>query len=268
MNELLRLDPYRPYIKGSCWQNDPDSGDTHDYTGALDENWRSYDAYDVTYQRLNTEYGMDSPPVTENMRTVRKLYSRMAPIEDSIPALQYHQYRYIKYVTEEFRINKYAPCGGYFHFMFIDLCPQSGYGVYDWWGVPKPGLEALYECNNPVGVFLKIKDGKAVIRAANDLCRDINGMTLEWIMLDRNQKIIWNGNIEKINLAADGAMELASAELELTDGGIYDAYLTLKDSAGNIAVKNRYIDILNHPRHPQGHSDRMSKEFGVRLFHI
>ena len=268
MEKLLSLDTSRPYIKGSCRQKDPDSGDTHDYTGALDENWRSYDAYDVTYQRLNTEYGMDSPPVAVNLRSVPKLYKRMRPIEGSISALQYHQYRYIKYVTEEFRMNKYAPCGGYFHFMFIDLCPQSGYGVYDWWGVPKPGLEALYECNNPIGIFLKIKDGgKAVIFCANDNCYDINGLILEWIMLDKNQNNIWSGNTN-VNLTSDGIAEFAEAELELAAGGMYDAYLTLKDKSGNFIARNRYKDILNHPRHPEGHSDRMSKEFGVRLFHV
>lgn len=34
--------------------------------------------------------------------------------------------------------------------MFIDLSPQSFYGVYDWWGVPKRVLNALLESNQPV----------------------------------------------------------------------------------------------------------------------
>ena len=152
--------------------------------------------------------------------------------------------------------------------MFIDLCPQSGYGVYDWWGVPKPGLEALYECNQPVGVFLKITGGKAAIRAANDCPRALEGLTLEWVMLDENQNSIWSGALDGITLEADNAAPLASAELDLADGGVYNAYLTLKDAQGAAVTKNRYTDILNHPRHPEGHCDRMSKELGVRLFHV
>ena len=55
--------------------------------------------------------------------------------------------------------------------MFIDLCPQSFYGLYDWWGIPKKGLQAILESNAPVGAFAKHKDHLDSLYIVNDTDR-------------------------------------------------------------------------------------------------
>lgn len=68
------------------------------------------------------------------------LLRRLAGIEDTIGDIQDYQYHLTKYFIEHYRMQKYAPNGGYIQFLFNDLCPQSFYGLYDWWGWPKKGL--------------------------------------------------------------------------------------------------------------------------------
>ena len=57
-------------------------------------------------------------------------------------------------------MQKYAPNAGYGLFLFSDIAPNSYYGIYDWWGIPKKGLQAVLESNMPIGVFLKFRDGE------------------------------------------------------------------------------------------------------------
>jgi len=263
MEILKSSDPDRPYIKGSCYENDADSGDTHDYTGCFDDN--NYIDYNVSYQRLNTEFGMDSPPVKENLRRVRKLYDRVGPLENKLPELQEYQYRLLKYVMEEFRLKRYTPCAGYFQFMFIDLCPQSFYGVYDWWGVPKKGLRAFEEANRPVALIGRIKNGALEITAVNDLEKPLGGYMLSWTVTDSGGQTIIAGD-KYTDIPADGVLYFDPLPLDLTAGGVYRLTLTLADGNGALAALNIYDDMINHPPHPRGHCLRMSHEIGVRLF--
>ena len=116
------------------------------------------------------------------------------PLRDVLPRvaeLHDYQYRLIKYYIEHYRIQKYAPNAGYFQFMWIDFCPQSFYGIYDYWGRPKSegiggGLRALEESNQPVGIFLEYKDAPLAIHAVNDLPRDLGDCVAEWMVTRGN----------------------------------------------------------------------------------
>ena len=65
-------------------------------------------------------------------------------------------------------MQKYKPNAGYVQFLFNDMCPQTFYGIYDYWGLPKKGLQAVLESNMPIGIFLKFKDKLDAIYAVND----------------------------------------------------------------------------------------------------
>ena len=260
---IQALDPGRPYIKGSCWEKDPESGDTHDYTGQFTDG--NYEPFDVSRQRLNTEFGADAPPVRENLRAVPELYKRIKSLEPKLHELHYYQYRLLKYVMEQFRLAKYQPCAGYFQFMFIDLCPQSYYGVYDWWGVPKPGLQAMMESNQPVGVFLKLVDGGAQLWVVNDLHRDLGTQTLSWSVLDAQGSLLASGDCAA-TLAADSRQKVTEFPLATDSAKKYEVILHLHDASGKRTAWNRYDDLVRHPAHPAGHYDRMSHELGVRLW--
>jgi len=103
----------------------------------------------------NTEFGADAPPVRENLRAVPQLYKRLQSLEPKLHELHYYQYRLLKHVMEAFRLAKYQPCAGYFSSCSSTSARKVTTAVYDWWGVPKPGLQAMMESNQPVGVFLK-----------------------------------------------------------------------------------------------------------------
>lgn len=63
-------DPSRPVIKGSFCVDDPDSGDSHNYTGSLDGGHYS-DIYETT-EKMNTEFGFDAPPCIDDLKRCRR----------------------------------------------------------------------------------------------------------------------------------------------------------------------------------------------------
>ena len=262
---LKNLDPHRPYIKGSDRHDDPESGDIHDYTGCFDA--ETYLKYDVSSQKLNTEFGMDAPPVKEHLRTIPKLHARLKNIENDIPALQYYQYRLHKHVFEEFRLNRYSPNSGYFQFMFIDLCPQSFYGVYDWWGVPKEGLRAFEETNMPIAIIMRPEGySGAKLWVVNDLLTAYEDAVLRYTVTNAEGDLVAEGE-KKLDIPADGLVDAGQIEIQWNPDCIYNTYLTLTSNDGEVIAFNRYHDPLHVPPHPAGHYHRMSHELGVRLYH-
>jgi beta-mannosidase len=263
--EAQRLDPGRPIIKGSgCW-DDPESGDSHNYKGSLNGEHTHYtDVYGDT-EKLNTEFGFDAPPVAHNLRQVPALYERLKSIVPAIPGLQRYQYRLIKYFVEHYRIAKYRPCSGYFQFMFIDLCPQSFYGVYDWWGVPKEGLRALEESNQPLAVIMEHKDGPVAIWAVNDRAVAFPGCTVSWTAVDELGAPVASG-CQRIDLEADTALRVTDLAFGVQPDMAYRVSLTLCDRDGRVLAANVYRDPFHHPPHPRGHPQRMSHELGMRLY--
>jgi beta-mannosidase len=126
--EAERLDPSRPTILNSCDDKDPErSGDGHYYLGCLGGG--SYLDIHQIKPKMLSEFGADVPPSAESLRSAPELARRLAPLNREIPNLHSYQYRLLKYQIEYVRIMKYAPCAGFFQFMWIDLCPESFYGV-------------------------------------------------------------------------------------------------------------------------------------------
>ena len=267
MAAMKEIDSYRPYIKGSCRTEDPDSRDTHDYTGALGTEETHYTHYDVSAQLLNTEFGFDPLPVRESFRANPQLLKRMGHIESSITDIQYYGYRLLKHIMQEFRIHRYKPCSGYVQFLFTDISPFSWYGVYDWYGVPKLGLKAFEESNMPIGLFFDYKEGKtAGLYIVNDLLTPLAEHILHWDVKDSAGNTLDSGAM-KVDVEADSIQRVRDVNVQWKKGEVYAINLTLTDRDGNIAAHNCYDDPLNHPEHPKGHSYRLSHELGARLFH-
>ncbi|MCC7354227.1 MAG: beta galactosidase jelly roll domain-containing protein [Anaerolineae bacterium] len=263
--EAQRLDPTRPTIRGSGVPDDLASGDSHNYTGSLKGgNARYTDIYGTT-EKLNTEFGFDAPPSAENLRRVPAAYQRLRPIVADIEALQYYQYRLLKYYVEHYRITKYRPCSGYFQFMFIDLCPQSFYGVCDWWGVPKEGLKALEESNQPVGIFMEHREEPVAIWAVNDLDHAFPRSVVSWRVVDESGTLVAEGE-SRVDLSADAAVRVSDLTFAVQPEKQYRVSLFLRDASGSLLAQNVYRDPFHHPPRPQGHPERMSHELGMRLY--
>lgn len=262
--EVQKMDPGRPIIKGSFCEDDPFSGDSHNYLGSL-TGGEYGDIYDQT-EKLNTEYGFDAPGCRENLKTVPSVYHRLEKLMDDIPKIQEYQYRLLKYYTEHYRIQKYEPCSGYVQFMFIDLCPQSFYGLYDWWGIPKKGLQAMLESNAPVGVFAKHKDYLDSLYIVNDTYEDLGQCELTWIITEAfSGNLVEKGTVTA-EIQADSCIKAKEFESGYGKEQKWNLTLILSDYDGKCIAKNTYQDICTLLSRVDGHPERMSHEFGMRLY--
>jgi len=94
--------------------------------------------------------------------------------------------------------------------MFIDLCPQSFYGVYDWWGTPKPALEALFESNQPVAAMIEMTASKAeAVWLINDSDRDLGRVTVSWTITDAAGSVLAEGE-ERVACGPDSQVRVAA----------------------------------------------------------
>ena len=263
--EARRLDPRRPCIKGSGVESDMASGDSHNYTGSLRGHDTHYTDIDGSTEKLNTEFGFDAPPGEENLVKVPRIHYRLKGMAQTSSELQTYQYRLLKYYIEHYRIQKFDPCSGYFQFMFIDLCPQSFYGIYDYWGTPKEGLKAHEESGQPLGVFMEHKYTPVAVWAVNDLLQSFPNCQAEWVVTDETGTECSRGEA-RIDLPANGRVRVAALSFPVDDETVYTVSLILRDATGAILTTNLYRDPFHHPRHPEGHPHRMSHELGMRLY--
>jgi len=257
-------DPDRPAIKGSFCTEDLTSGDSHNYLGALTNN-TLYTQIDGTTEKLNTEFGFDAIPCEHSLRKCPPLYRRLRPLMPRVKKIQKYQYQLLKYYIEHYRAQKYQPNAGYMQFLFCDMCPQSFYGVYDWWGLPKAGVQALEESNQPLAVFLHYgPQGIYGICAVNDTDHEYKNVTIRLLMHQRGNESVYTF---RGDLGADGALRFAADELQFDRENPIDIDLVMEND-GRILALNHYQDVLSFPAPPPGYPSRISHELGVRLYDV
>lgn len=264
---VTALDPSRPAIKGSYCFDDMTSGDSHNYTGSLQGADVPYTDIDGTKEKLNTEFGFDAPGSIANLRKAGKAMARLYNRPDIVAEAQEYQYRLLKYYIEHYRAQKYRPCSGYVQFMFIDLSPQSFYGIYDWWGTPKRSLNALMESNQPVlGMIEQTAKGTDAVWLINDSQRDFGTVTVSWTVTDADGTAIAKGE-ESVVCGPDTAHRVATLSIAAGEHpGVVHAAVVVRGTDREVIATNRYRDMFNHPPHVKGHPTRMSHEYGVRLY--
>ena len=255
------LDPGRPIILSSQVADDPLSGDSHNYRGSLSGEQTQYTDIDGSTEKLNTEFGVDVPGAPGTLFRERRVYEKLAPILGDFPEMQRYQYNLLKYYIEHYRFQKYKPCAGYFQFMFIDLCPQSYYGVLDWWGVLKPGFKALLESNQPVAVMVKRTGAMLSLVAVNDTPNTLIGTLCYTVR--QGISILASGKYE-MELGPDSVvtvldiLEVDAAPLEIT--------LEFVSLNGSLLSRNYYAAFGNSIRHIAGHPSRFDNEIGTRTY--
>ena len=257
-------DPSRPVIKGSMYEEDPDSGDSHNYIGSLTGEDGHYSDIYGTVEKLNTEFGFDAPPCVENLKKMPAVYKRLNKIVDDIDEIGKYQYALLKYYIEHYRMQKYNPNAGYVQFLFNDMCPQSFYGLYDWWGIPKAGADAMLESNMPTGIFMKYKDSLDSIYVVHDLLKPLGDCVATCVITDATGRVILKKQ-EELYVGSDTIVKVCDLNIDLDKDTIIHAALILKRE-DEIICTNQYDDIFHMPRHTKGHPTRMSHETGVRLF--
>ena len=162
-------------------------------------------------------------------------------------------------------MQKYAPNSGYVQFLFNDLCPQSFYGIFDWWGLPKAGLDAMLESNMPLGLFLKYsKDHIDGIYAVNDDLEALGDVQAQYLFTDENGDVIATETFD-IELGADSIVHVCDKEFKIGDYKQLNCALLLIKN-GRVIYSNHYEDIFNMPEHVKGHPHLLNHEVGMRYF--
>ena len=262
LSTLKEIDSSRIFIKASREEDDPDSGDTHNYTGSLATGTRYTDIAGTT-EKLNTEFGMDIPSIEQSLFHDRKIFNRLSPVIHKLDELQHYQYKLIKYYIEHYRLMKYSPCSGYFQFMFIDLCPQSFYGVFDYYGMPKKGYKACLESGSPVGVFASNDNGEGFdIVLVNDLLKKYEGQ-VTW-SLTKDGVSVLHGQCD-VSCDEDSIVTVAHVAADEYVG--LDLNLGFLDFNGKCISKNHYEGLFAELPHIEGHALELDNEIGMRLFH-
>jgi len=262
---VRELDPSRPAIKGSFCADDLTSGDSHNYTGSLNGDVVHYTEIFGTTEKFNTEYGFDAPACLESLKQCPEVFKRLNATQAQIDEIQDYQYALLKYYTEHYRMQKYAPNAGYVQFLFNDLCPQSFYGLVDYWGLPKKGLDAMLESNMPLGVFLRYNGEYAdAVFAVNDSDDDVENVTVEWVFTDESGRVIEKGAFNG-TLGSDAIIKACGLNIQAKAHGTVNVALILR-KGDRILATNRYEDLFHMPEHVKGHPSRISHEIGMRLY--
>lgn len=260
------LDPAHPYIRASYNEDDPESGDSHNYLGSLRGENTQYTEICGTHEKLVTEFGMDVPGNVQELYRDRAVYRALRPVEQKLGRLGLYQYKLLKYYIEHYRCQKYAPCSGYFQFMFIDLCPQSFYGVLDYWGVPKAGWEALEGSNTPLTVMAHLPETggstEAEIVLVNDGVTCYSG-TVYWSLTGAGQTLA-TGKVH----AEVGADSIAVCGIlpEIQPAEDTQLRLVFRDAGGKLLCSNRYYAPFLELRHIEGHPSQLDNELGARIY--
>lgn len=266
VDAVARLDPARPTILSSWERNDPQSGDSHNYMGSLDGSHTHYADIYGTSEKFNTEFGVDALPCYATLRNEPELVKILGKVVDGIDIIQYYQYRYIKYFIEHYRTQKFAPCGGHYHFLFTDCAPTSHFGVYDWKGLPKYAVRAYEESNQPIGIFMETKKHEPVaIWAVNDLLKAYPGAVASWEFTDETGACVWKGKTV-LDVTANGREKVTDATFCPEQGHEYTVCLELRDCDGNLLAKNLYEKAFNPPAHVKGHPDYVHHGIGLRTY--
>lgn len=261
-----RLDPQRPTILSSWDPNDPLSGDTHNYTGSLDGvNTHYSDIYGTT-EKFNTEFGVDALPCFATLRHEPELVKILGKVVDGIDLIQYYQYRYIKYFMEHYRIQKYAPCSGYYQFLLTDCAPTSHFGAWDWKGLPKYAVRAFEESNQPIAIMMECtRYAPVAIWAVNDLLRDCSGAEASWQICDDLGTCVCKGK-SNVELGANSRIKITDVVISMEQDRVYTVRLELRDREGKLLAENLYESAFNPPEHVKGHPEYVHHGIGLRTY--
>jgi len=256
--------PDIPIIKGSYCTDDLDSGDSHNYTGSLYGGVYT-DIYG-TEEKLNTEFGFDAISCLESLKKSKAIIDRYRGIDENyIREIQNYQYKLIKYFIEHYRMQKYNPNAGYIQFMFIDNSPTSFFGFYDWYGIPKKSVDVLYFSNRPIGIFAKYKDKLDGIYAVNDFNRNLTDCEAIWTATDKNTGAVLFEGKKKININADGIVLIEKFDKKFEESICFNLKLILLCD-GELLAENYYENMFTKPQKLEGYPEKISHEYGIRLF--
>ena len=255
-----KLTPGIPVIRGSGTNDDPNTGDSHNYGGSLAGGHYLNGDY-RSAEKFNTEFGTDCPPVYRNLVTMPDLMDAFRFTPEKYEEIANYQCRLIKYFIEDYRIRKYSHVAGYMQFLYSDPLPQTFYGMVDHWGTPKPSFDVMEMSGQKFCAVLEHDTVAKALWAVNDTLQAVTG-TLEVIVTDADGKTHYRRTVPA-EMPPDSSTRIADFT-EVTEGS--RVVLLLRDSEGKLLNRNVYDNPLVHPAHPHGHPFFINSEIGMPLY--
>jgi beta-mannosidase len=261
----MATDRSRPHFicSGKQEQDWRRSGDTHAYIGG--GHGGHYAEVYGRRSRLVTEFGCESLPDEATLDEHPMLARRLDHARPRLADIQAYQAALIKYQIEWYRMTRFAPCGGYIQFMFVDLYPQVGCGVLDAARRPRPSFEALKTASQPVHVMLEYTSaGPKAIWVANDLARPLPNALIEWQIRDKTDQIVTRGSAQS-DIPAQRAHRVALLSSQIDPSKAYTISLTLSRGGEQIDA-NCYRDPFRMPPRPQDYPWHFDPVLGMRCY--
>ncbi|MDO8682651.1 MAG: glycoside hydrolase family 2 TIM barrel-domain containing protein [Armatimonadota bacterium] len=266
--EAIKMDSTRPVflVSGLVEEDWEKSGDSHYYQGSLSgaDYWMFLEHKD----KFNTEYGCTAPGSRETLKAHPKAAKSAANVFRHIQELWDYQYRIIKFITENYRRQKYAPCTGCVHFMLVDMFPQIGLGVLDFNRVAKGGYYGLAEGFAPVLVSLEHRETPRALWIVNDQQESFDDCELAWSIHNPEGALITSGS-QRLDVKADSAVRVisfAKANLPIEPGQDCTVLLTLTQPGGATLASNRYVNPFKFPKRPNGYPMLFDDKLGMKLY--
>jgi len=232
---LHRMDPTRPYRPSSPWGGEePDSpleGNRHSYEvwvgiNVEDESLKGVGFHNYAREKAKflTEYGIQSPPALETLKTViseKELwplgdtvaYHNKHPkgmqriqtynegyfgvpqnIEEYIRFGQLGQAEGLKFAIEHFRRLKFH-CSGSLFWQFNDCWPVISWSILDYYLRPKIAFYYVKRAYQPLLISFREEEGKISLWVTSDLLKEVKGKIEVW-QGNFQRNVFWHREIE------------------------------------------------------------------------
>jgi hypothetical protein len=282
--QVRALDPTRP-VQAASGQYDQ-----HLYQGWYAGHWRDNRDLQPTFptefgvqalpnldspfwETVNTRWPVDGEDPTWAHAGYQSVFwdspgvglpGRYTSLAEYIQESQAYQAFYLRYTIDQWRRKKFAPVGGYIHFLFTDGWPAITWAVLDYFRQPKAGYRALAEASRPAHICIDLAGDysvegafhlvyaqgaqlKAALYLVNDDYRLSGRAQLQWWIEPRHRSRIsawlrrWLAPCLTIALprADEGARLIKVVEMPLAHPGEYLFHTRLIQS-WHVLDKNHY----------------------------
>ncbi|MFY7997678.1 MAG: glycoside hydrolase family 2 protein, partial [Candidatus Kapaibacteriota bacterium] len=247
----------------------------HPFSATSEHRWEGWyfgawtDYAKPTKERLITEFGAQALPNLATMQTIPGIAATLPATDSAWAAWEYHNFQrhetfdiakvqtgksideFIRnsqehqvnvttLAAESYRLQRFAPVGAIFQFMFVEAWASMNWAVVDYRRIPKPAYFALAEVYQPILIATTFDSlqGKLHITIINDSWRSSLGSQLSYTL--ETPILTSLSRTATINLGSDTIQQCAV--VQLPSSGKYTFRAVLRSSFGDtLSVRTKPI---------------------------
>lgn len=154
-----------------------------------------------------------------------------ASVDEFVRNSQEHQRRVTELAAESYRLQRYAPVGAIFQFMFVEAWASMNWGIVDYLRNPKPAYAALKETYQPtfIATTLDSASGRLNFFVINDRWQEFPKARL-YYAVERNGRTLGQAHCS-VSVAADAKVH--ATFMHLSEHGTYRLTASLVNENGD-----------------------------------